>query len=724
MTTHSRKRFRNKVALVGTVWVALFVLCLVALFWAMGPVRGAEAATNALPPAQETSSPNGVGIIGATEIITQDGYEPNDSPPGNTVQTGINVGTSCNTPQSFVANATLYKVAGFDVDNYTFGVVGNGIYTLNVSIQAGQQPTIPINFVAQIYNAAGNQVGTQTSPSPSIGFFAPADGNYRITLQAANPTLFNPTDQIYQITVCSSSDRVFATATPTITPTPTPTSPGPQSQPDGYEPNDSPAQVIARNPVVSFISSGQPNVGQQIVNLNFYPQVGVPVTATREQGDIDWYFVYLRKHSSSGGTGGTYRIATSIATGSASVDTELALYRDSNCFSQSGVLEQDGSGNPILFAINDDAASGNRNSQIDFNSDRDCIYWVRLINKDPAPRGPNQIYTIAMIELVGTPAPTTSPAPTTQATPYPQGIDSFEYNGDFDRASLVAPGVKYSNLNFVPFQPPSPDTVDNDFFRLPVKQGIYYTCETLDLAAGVDTNLIIYNQDRVGIGGNDDTSALERTQGKFGSRVTWLAGYTGIAYILTGEVSPPRPNEAQARTYALQCIIGIPNTPTPIGGPPTATPIPSPFVPPTELPPEPTMTPFPTPRTALNLPVRYLPDGKVPGRDGGVPTLVPTPTPRPVALDMQIFNDTNRNGLLDPGEGISGTSIRILDEASGTPLGQTATDGEGRARFTIFNEGPVRVSVPMFGYSTLINEPQATVRIALVPSEQLPARIP
>ena len=148
------------------------------------------------------------------------------------------------------------------------------------------------------------------------------------------------------------------------------------------------------------------------------------------------------------------------------------------------------------------------------------------------------------------------------------------------------------------------------------------------------------------------------------------------------------------------------------------------LVPATPEPPEPTLTPFPTPRTAQNLPVRKLVDGQIPGRGANAPTIVPTATPRPVALDMQIFNDNNRNGLLDPGEGINGTSIRILDEASGTPLGQTATDGEGRARFTIFNEGPVRVSVPMFGYSTLINEPQATVRIALIPSEQLPARIP
>jgi hypothetical protein len=399
------------------------------------------------------------------------------------------------------------------------------------------------------------------------------------------------------------------------------------------------------------------------------------------------------------------------------------MYRDANCQTPTGILEGDPS-NPTLFAYNDDAANLNRGSQVEFNSDRDCIYWVRLLNKDPAPRGAGQTYNIAVLEFLSTPAPTTSPAPTIPATPFPQGIDSFEYNGDYDRASLIAPGVKYSNLNFVPFQPLSPDTVDNDFFRIPVKQGIYYTCETLDLAAGVDTNLIVYNQDRTGIGGNDDTSALERAQGKFGSRVTWLAGYTGIAYILVGEVSPPRPNEAQARTYALQCIIGIPNTPTPVGGPPTATTVPTPFVPPTDLPPDPTMTPFPTPRTAQNLPVRKLGPGELPGRGSAAPTPVPTATPRPVALDMQIFNDNNRNGLLDPGEGISGTSIRILDEASGTPLGQTATDGEGRARFTIFNEGPVRVSVPMFGYSTLITEPQATVRIALTPSEQLPARLP
>ena len=699
----------------------LFVLCLAGLFWAMVPARSAEASINNVPASQSTSfSPDSIGVIGATSVLT-DQYENNDTAPGYNLGTNYNIGTPCTSPTQLASNASLYKDPGTDVDNYYFSVVGSAIYTLTVELQQGQTaPTTPINFIFQVFNNQTSvQVGAQTAERPSVSFFAPADGTYRMFISAQNPS-FAPRDQSYRILLCSSSDRVVATTTPTLTPVPSATTAG--AQPDGYEPNDSPDQVLARVPVVSYI-----NIGQQVPGVNFFPQLDAtgkpikPITTNRDQGDVDWYFVYLRQYNGiSSGTGGTYRIAVTVQPG---VDTEFFMFRDANCSTPSGALEVDGAGNPRLFAYNDDSANLVRGSQVDFNSDKDCVYWIRLWNKDPSPRGAGQTYSISVVEFLSTPAPTSSPAPTSIATPYPQGIDSFEYNGDFDRASLIAPGVKYSNLNFVPFQPPSADTVDNDFFRIPVKQGIYYTCETLDLAAGVDTNMIVYNQDRVGVGGNDDTSLIDRTQGKFGSRVTWLAGYTGIAYVLIGEVSPPRPNEAAARTYALQCIIGIPSTPTPVGGPPTATPVPSPFVPPTPEPPDPTMTPFPTPRTAQNLAVRKI-EGGIPGRGAAAPTVQPTATPRPVALDVQIFNDVNKNGLLDPGEGISGASIRISDESSATPLGQTTTDSEGRARFTIFNEGTVRVSVPMFGYSTLINEVQATVRIALVPSEQLPARIP
>jgi hypothetical protein len=45
-------------------------------------------------------------------------------------------------------------------------------------------------------------------------------------------------------------------------------------------------------------------------------------------------------------------------------------------------------------------------------------------------------------------------------------------------------------------------------------------------------------------------------------------------------------------------------------------------------------------------------------------------------------------------------------------------------RFSITNDGPVRVSLPMFGYSTVVDSSPATVRVGIVPSLELPERIP
>ena len=201
--------------------------------------------------------------------------------------------------------------------------------------------------------------------------------------------------------------------------------------------------------------------------------------------------------------------------------------------------------------------------------------------------------------------------------------------------------------------------------------------------------------------------------------MSWLSGYTGYAYILVGQVILPRANEAAGRTYALQCTIGLPNTPTPIA---SATPLftPTPLVPPTPIPPEATLTPFPTPRLAQNLPVRELP----PIGGNLIATPTPAPTPMPISLDVQVFTDQNKNGLLDRSEGIANVSVRILDENTQTPLGQAFTDGEGRVRFAITNDGPIRLSVPLFGYSTVVTEPNTIVRIGLVPQLQVPDRIP
>ncbi len=130
------------------------------------------------------------------------------------------------------------------------------------------------------------------------------------------------------------------------------------------------------------------------------------------------------------------------------------------------------------------------------------------------------------------------------------------------------------------------------------------------------------------------------------------------------------------------------------------------------------MTPFPTPRAAQNLAVRPVQP------TASVPPVQPAPTPRAVNLNVQIFNDPNRSGMPDPGEGISNVSVRVSDEASGAPLAQGLTDADGRASFALDNPGPIRLSVPMFGYTTVITDQAATVRIAVMSAVDLPPRLP
>ena len=446
-------------------------------------------------------------------------------------------------------------------------------------------------------------------------------------------------------------------------------------------------------------------MGQRIDNLNFSPYTG------RTSKTTSWFEFYGR-------SGSIYQATTlNVQPG---VETVISVYHPvANIITPNLALVTPLAGytNP-----NNRYVAGTRGSQISFQvpNGADGLYWIQVTNIDPSPRLSNMTYSLQVQEVLQAPTPGPSPTitpPPPTPTPFPGQPDRFEYNGDFDHASLIAPNVQYDNLNFVPYQPLSNNDTDNDFYKLPVKQGIYYTCQTLNLAPGVDTNIIIYNQDRVGIGGNDDISPEERAKGNFASRFSWLTSYTGYAYILVGEVNPPRANEAGGHTYSFRCDIGLPATPTP-SITSTLPVVGTPFVPPTPLPPEPTMTPYPTPRTAQNLPVREISNATA------TPAAQPAATPRVVALNVQIFNDVNRNGLLDPGEGISGVSVRVIDEQTGTPLGQSLTDVDGRVNFSVTNPGPVRLSVPLFGYSLLVTDTALTVRIAVATDVTLPARIP
>ena len=626
---------------------------------------------------------------------TPDRYEPNDS-----------VGAAKAITEAFpVANLTFARSGDgnfADDDWYSLPIDNNFVVTLTASANGTfLQVTV---FNADATSTVGQNVGP-ASATVSSYVFTNTTGN-SIFFKALVKNNGTQDGSNYTLNLAKAPTVGIV---PTIGPTP--------GIPDIYEPNDTPALVNTRK--VSFI-----NVGSLIQNVNFFTPTGPVINGTpfelgtQENGDVDWFFFYARKHVSLGGTGGVYRIATSITAG---VDTEIFIF--SAPPPGDDIYSVNKPSNTVnLIGSNDDLAPTQRQSQFDLTASADGVYWIKVWNKDPTPRGPNQTYSISVLEnplpATNTPVATTSPVP---ATAFPGGFDQFEYNGDFSFSTLIAPNTKYSNLNFVPYQPPSPDTPDNDFFRMPVRQGLYYTCETLDLSQGTDTNLIIYSQPNYdsGITGNDNISEAEFERGNFASRVSWLSGFTGYAYILVGQVTPSRSNEAAGRTYALQCTIGLPNTPTPIA---SATPLftPTPLVPPTPVPPEATLTPFPTPRPAQNLPVRELP----PAGAEVLPTQPPAATPMAISLDVQVFIDQNKNGLLDRNEGIANVSVRILDETNQTPLGQAFTDGEGRVRFAITNEGPVRLSVPLFGYSTVVSEPNAIVRIGITPQLQLPEKIP
>ncbi len=565
------------------------------------------------------------------------------------------------------------------------------LVTATVSLPLTTTVSDDLALAVKVHDSSGvnelvsfNVFTTSLGRSSSVSVYVPVGGIYFVSVRAFNPTtLIQSQFKPYSLQICQSDNIV----TPTPPPPPTPVG----ASPDPYEPNELPPIVQGQAPIRSFV-----NVGQQLTNLNFYTQ---PNTGTLALGDVDWYFFYGRG-------GAVYRVTTEVQPG---VDTELFVYRPDqlppdNAFTTVGLL-----------ASNDDYQPLSRASQVTFVAPFDGLFWIKVWNRDQAPRVAGQTYNLSVVELApNTPTPTNTPLPTFTPTPFPAGADQYEYNGDFDFATLIAPGVKLSGLTFVPFQPPTPNTVDNDFFRLPVKQGVFYTCETQDLAGGADTNIIVYNQDRVGIGGNDDISPEDKAQGRFQSRFSWLSAYTGYAYILVGDVNPPRAGEAQTRSYSLICTIGLPATPTPTPDPnlPTATPP----LPPTPPPPEPTLTPFPTPRAAQNLVVQ---------RFDARPTTGPTPTPtsRVLLIDLQVFNDFNRNNLLDAGEGIANVSARLSDERTGVPLAQGFTDADGRARFSLGGNGPIRVSVPAFNFSTVVTE-SVTLRIGIEPRIAPPMRIP
>jgi len=320
-------------------------------------------------------------------------------------------------------------------------------------------------------------------------------------------------------------------------------------------------------------------------------------------------------------------------------------------------------------------------------------------------------YRLVPTAAAPTSTPTNTPGPTATSTspvtPIP-GADRYEPNFNFDVATLFALGVKYTNLNFAPWAGSDPNAPDNDFYKIYVKPGLLVTCETLELAPGVDTNLILYDNNTNGIGGNED---IDRAAGNFASRVTYYVTYEGWLYALVGNVYPIDPRVAANFTYSFQCYIGsgptatptmtrVPVTPpTPI---PTLTPTPSPI---------PTLTPTPTP-TPPSIVVDVLPTATPLGQQAVV-----------VPISLLVYYDLNDNRTPDPGEGVVGISARVIDVITGQELQHGFTDANGFVSLTTRATGVVRLVVPYLSYSVVIQPSGSQITLRIAPSD-LPDSIP
>ncbi|MGB3717685.1 MAG: hypothetical protein WA996_24945 [Candidatus Promineifilaceae bacterium] len=394
-------------------------------------------------------------------------------------------------------------------------------------------------------------------------------------------------------------------------------------------------------------------------------------------GDID-FFNFVGK------AGSAYRVETSHL--SAGLDTVLTVY--------------DTQGNEI--ASNDDFEPDNRASRVTFSAHVDGFFFARIVNINPGDPA-NLTYRFQVQQIQGTATPTAFPT----GTRVP-GADICEYNGDFDSACLIGVGQPY-DMNFVPLHGEGPD---NDFFRLWVKAGLYYTCQSFDLSSVNDTNMIIYDQNRNGLGGNDD-----KAPGDLGSLVSVPATYTGWLFILVGPYAPPEYALAYLYTYSIRCDETVPTpTPTarpyvppPISGgtsPPTPTPIIFPTFPPTPTP-FTFVTPQPTPRPVIQV--------------------IPLPTNTPVSiiqptinLNLTVYFDRNGNFTPELTEGVEDVAVTIYDNATAELLAFGYTNETGAIRFgTLAVSGPVRISIPFLQFNQVVTG-DSTIFIRIAPMQPLP----
>jgi len=480
----------------------------------------------------------------------------------------------------------------------------------------------------------------------------------------------------YQVITNTPTPTNTPTQTPSATPTPTNT---PSVTPT---PSNTPTRTPRATPI--YVDQYEPN---DSLETAYETSAGLVLTLNTlwPAGDID----YFRFHAKAGTA---YEVFTDDL--EPALDTFLTVY----------------SPNGNVIATNDDDDALSRASLVTFSARTDGFYYASVVNLSPSdPVGAT--YSLEIVEVLGTATPTAVPS-----------VDDCEPNGTFQTACALQLETTY-NFDFVP---PEGEGEDNDFYRIWVKEGLFYTCETFGLSSLNDTNMIVYGGPGFdfGIAGNDD-----REPGDLGSEVSVQAGYTGWLYVLVG----PGPNLepeydlSHLYTYSLECNqLEATPTPTPTatiegqatvpkggGLGPTPTPFPT-FAFPT---PAPTPTPItlPTPPTPTPVPVVQI---------------MPLPTPTPaaavqqeVSLEITIYYDANLNQMPEMTEGIMDVAVAVYDDATGQLLSLGYTNEAGNIRFVVTTTGPLRVSAPFLNFSQVVAAADSAIQLRVSP-RPLPGTIP
>jgi hypothetical protein len=398
-------------------------------------------------------------------------------------------------------------------------------------------------------------------------------------------------------------------------------------------------------------------------------------------GDQDFFSFNGKKNS-------TYEVFTTDLTGG--LDTYLRVY--------------DPSGDRI--AENDDIDATNKRSQLQFTAKEDGTYFARITNENTITSSASS-YSFGVNLII---PPTATPSPTRVGQ-----IDVCEWNNDVGTACLIGPGEIKNGMNFIP---PEGTGTDNDFYVMPIKPGILYTCETLNLSAANDTNIIFLDGNGNDLNppmGNDD-----RALGDPSSLLSYYSTYQGNLIILVGPVNPPSYQDSPLYTYDIRCSSEA-ATPTPVPPPTVAwsgsTGSGSGVV-------QPTTAPFASPTVADVTPTPI-----------DISSLLPTPIPPPIvdfqplptatpiigvrqstSVQVTVYYDSNLNFMPELTEGVSDIAVELFDNTTGELLAFGYTNEAGVIRFdAVSSTGSVRVDVAYLNFSQVVTGASANILLRIEP---------